>query len=323
MIQQTEKGVASGTRRLWVNVATRDSIRHFAWGTGDDNPLWINVDYASASRWGDLIAPPCFLYAIDETSVAPGHPDRRRIYRSVDWMFFDVVRVGTHLVATALAVDEKNVDGVLEQSGRVDFHSNAGVLLASAETTCLRPMELASAIEDRPEVRYSGEDLNAIERTILGESRQGAVNRIWEETKIGDETGPLLKGPLSIMDVVAWSAATSGVVTDEFEYSEGGLHAETATGPEQVSWMSQLVTDWMGDDAFLHKLNIVVEDRPPLGATTGIIGRVAALELVKNRPAARLDMSATNQDGQRTAYGTAVVFLPSSKHGPVTLPAAP
>ena len=86
--------------------------------------------------------------------------------------------------------------------------------------------------------------------------------------------------------------------------------------------MSQMVTDWMGDDAFLHRLNVVVEDCPPLGATTGITGRVAALEMVGGRPAAHLDVSATNQDGQLTAHGTAVVFLPSSEHGPVVLPVA-
>ena len=40
--------------------ATRDAIRHFAHGIGDLNPLWQDADYAAQTRWGGLIAPPCF-----------------------------------------------------------------------------------------------------------------------------------------------------------------------------------------------------------------------------------------------------------------------
>ena len=47
----------------WCHEATRDSIRHYAHGIGDDNPLWCDPDYAAGTRFGGLVAPPSFLFA--------------------------------------------------------------------------------------------------------------------------------------------------------------------------------------------------------------------------------------------------------------------
>lgn len=320
MSQTNEDRPVSRSRPSWVSAATRDAIRHFAWGIGDNNPLWTDPDYARASRWGGLIAPPCFLYGVDETTVASGLPDHRRLYRSVEWTFYDVVRLGTNLEASAWLTGEAEVDGTLEQFGRVDFHVAGGSLVARAETQCARTAQPAIAVDDRPEVRYTGEQLETIERTILAEARQGATSRNWEEVSVGDGLGPLVKGPLSIMDVVAWSAATSGVVDDDCGYSEGGLDDQSATGPEQIAWIGQMLTDWMGDHAFLHRLKIEVIASPPLGATTTITGQVTAVELVEGRPTAHIALTATDQDDQVTAQGTAEIVLPSVEHGPVSLP---
>src|SRR5437667_12075107 len=47
----------------WCHEATRDSIRHYAHGIGDDNPLWCDPEYAACTRWGGIVAPPSFLFA--------------------------------------------------------------------------------------------------------------------------------------------------------------------------------------------------------------------------------------------------------------------
>ena len=44
----------------WISEATRDAIRHFAEGVGDDNPLYLDPSHAAASPYGGLIAPPTF-----------------------------------------------------------------------------------------------------------------------------------------------------------------------------------------------------------------------------------------------------------------------
>ena len=58
-------------RMRWIETATRDAIRHFAWGIGDNNPLWLDTQYAAQSPYGGIVAPPCILYALDGTVVAP------------------------------------------------------------------------------------------------------------------------------------------------------------------------------------------------------------------------------------------------------------
>ena len=323
MTEHSNKGPVSRPRPPWARTATRDAIRHFAWGIGDNNPLWLDPNYACETRWGGLIAPPCFLYAVDETTVASGYPNRRRLYRSVDWTFYDVIRAGNSIEASARLLDETGTNDAMEQSGQVDFRLVDGTRIARAATRCLRPASSAIAVEDRPELRYTGEELEAIERSILQMKCRGSDSRFWEDTEIGEELGTLVKGPLSIMDIVAWCAATTGVIDDSAGHSEGGLHVQTATGPEQVAWIAQLITDWMGDDAFLHRLSVELNGCPPLGAKTSITGRVTSVELVERRPAAQLELTSTDQSGAKSACGTAVVLLPSSRYGPVTLPIEP
>ena len=46
------------TLEPWCYEATRDNIRHYAHGIGDDNPLWCDPDYGTKSRWEGVIAPP-------------------------------------------------------------------------------------------------------------------------------------------------------------------------------------------------------------------------------------------------------------------------
>lgn len=48
----------------WCYEVTRDNIRHYAHGIGDDNPLWCEPDYAEKSTHQTLLAPPSFLFAL-------------------------------------------------------------------------------------------------------------------------------------------------------------------------------------------------------------------------------------------------------------------
>src|SRR5207237_3702979 len=48
---------------------TWDGVRHFAYGYGDDNPLYCDPAYAGETRWEGLIAPPTFLYTMGEDAA--------------------------------------------------------------------------------------------------------------------------------------------------------------------------------------------------------------------------------------------------------------
>ena len=49
----------------WCYEATRDAIRHYAHGVGDDNPLWCDPEYAQSSIHGGLVALPSFVFPSD------------------------------------------------------------------------------------------------------------------------------------------------------------------------------------------------------------------------------------------------------------------
>ena len=76
VVRQTLDGALDSLRRLigapiaatvepWCYEATRDNIRHYAHGIGDDNPLWCDPAYAAGTRYGTIIAPPSFVFALD------------------------------------------------------------------------------------------------------------------------------------------------------------------------------------------------------------------------------------------------------------------
>ena len=53
----------------WCYEASRDNIRHWAHGIGDDNPLWCDPKYAAATEFRNVQAPPSFM----EGSGGGGH----------------------------------------------------------------------------------------------------------------------------------------------------------------------------------------------------------------------------------------------------------
>jgi hypothetical protein len=131
----------------------------------------------------------------------------------------------------------------------------------------------------------------------------------------------VLKGPISIMDVVAWCAGTRGVPAQPAGYSDGGLETGTTTGPQQTAWASHLLTNWCGDDGFVQQLRVDHATLAPLGDTVWWEG-----EVTERAPCAHgggtvgLAIRARNQLGADIATGEAKVVLPSRAHGTVALP---
>lgn len=89
---------------------------------------------------------------------------------------------------------------------------------------------------------------------------------------------------------------------------ELGMPNAYNNGPQRVGWFAHCVTNWMGDGAFLRKLNVQLRRPEVFGDTIRIGGRVAEVQ-DDSRPWARLDLWAENQLGERTASGEAEVVM--------------
>jgi acyl dehydratase len=95
-------------------------------------------------------------------------------------------------------------------------------------------------------------------------------------------------------------------------------------GRMRETWLVHLCTDWMGDDAWLWKLDCEFRLFNYVGDTQWLRGTVARKYLAAGRrPAVDLDIACTNQRGEVTTPGHATVLLPSHGHGEVRLPDPP
>ena len=54
--------------------------------------------------------------------------------------------------------------------------------------------------------RYTDDEIDAIDAQYAAqaESRRGAEPRFWEDVTVGDDVGPMVKGPLTVTDMVCW-----------------------------------------------------------------------------------------------------------------------
>ena len=86
-------------------VSQHDIRRWAMYSMGDDNPLWVDTEYARRTIWGVNIAPPTFLYSVDTTIVGPGLPGVQWLYGGTEWEFFKPVRVGDISTSRARMTD--------------------------------------------------------------------------------------------------------------------------------------------------------------------------------------------------------------------------
>jgi acyl dehydratase len=197
----------------WNHEATADTIRHWALGVGDDNPLWLDEDYAASGPYGSLVAPPTFFYSVWGPGCSPGLPRHLNFHGESQWEFMRVVRCGERVTANVKLVDliEKSSarsGRMLIEVGETVYQTLDGELLAKCISQHLRiprPDNSGSALyEPRPPHSYSVKELQKIEHEVVTRSRRGARPRSWKDVQIGEELPLLVKGPLDQATMIAF-----------------------------------------------------------------------------------------------------------------------
>jgi hypothetical protein len=80
------------------------------------------------------------------------------------------------------------------------------------------------------------------------------------------------------------------------------------------------MTNWMGDQGFLRRLNVEVRRPVLLGDTLWWKGAVTGKEVVDGYHSVHIEVLGITQREEKVSWGTAEVYLPSREHGPVVLP---
>ncbi|WP_214105253.1 FAS1-like dehydratase domain-containing protein [Acrocarpospora catenulata] len=235
-----------------------------------------------------------------------------------------------------------------QQIYEVPFTDPDGNLVCTGRSYCFR-IERDSAREakkyDEIQVRWTPEQIDEIAQRYLDEEarRRGNVPRFVEDVAVGDRLPQITKGPYTATTAIAYLLGWGGLyvrahadafdlyrrhpalaIPNEWGVPEPpervhwdpdlarrvGVPGAYDYGPERVSWMGHVVTDWMGDDGFLRTLDVQVRRHNVLGELVTCWGEVTEVDTATRTVTVQL--MATNQDGHESARGTAEVVLPSS-----------
>jgi acyl dehydratase len=240
----------------WNTVATRDNIRHWAWGIGDDNPLWLDEEYAKKTRWGCIIAPPTMLNSFGAVRGDVGLPGLHGLWTEDEWEFFHPVRVDDAITVSGALVEvlerrSEMAGRMVEEITENVYRNQKGEIVAKARTHIRRFGRAVAAQKDKHKATvikpYTEDEIRAIEEDYDKEEIRGANSRYWEDVQVGDSVGHVVKGPLAVTDIIAFHRGcphSPFVRAHRFALAYRRRHPRAATlnelgvpdVPERVHW---------------------------------------------------------------------------------------
>ena len=194
---------------------TKDSIRHFAMGMGDPNPLWLDEKYAQKTRWGGLVAPPTYLYTVIYATGmrVGGLPGVGAFHSGNYWEWYKPIRVGDLVTGTYRCSDvvEKpskfggrhiNVYAEIKYYNQLDepVATAAGWTIRAERGTSQKKGKYA----DLKLHQYTDKEIEAIYQAIENIEIRGREPRYWEHVNVGDEIPQVVKGPFGPFEIIAW-----------------------------------------------------------------------------------------------------------------------
>ena len=273
----TEHGLADLRARIgvkiertlepWCHEATRDAIRHYAHGIGDDNPLWCDPDYAARTRWDGIVAPPSFLFATSRivSGYVGGLAGVHAMWAGADWTWHEPVRRNDAITTEAWLKDliehETQFAGrSIQQVYHVDFYNQHGTLVAAADSWCFRTdRDLAretgtkyTQVKAKPPRRYTDAEIAEHYALYEDEPVRGAQPRRWTDVREGERLPTMAKGPMTVTGFIAYAQGWGGLYirANKLAWKQidrhPGLGIENRFGipdcPERVHWEQEFAT---------------------------------------------------------------------------------
>ena len=344
--------------------ATRDTIRHFVNGIGDRNPLYRDEEYAKKTKYGRLVAPPCFLYSVYwPAGYIASMPGIHAWHSGNDWRWFRPILEGDsfkyEVMLKDVVVKKSRMAGriVIGYDETTYWNQRGEVICKALGWSVWAGRAEAGAMgkyKDIPKASYTDEELQRIYEAYDREEIRGSTPRYWEDVEIGEEVGPIVKGPLSLRDMNAWlmgggspfmvahgifvdfqkrhpavgmiDSQTGQVDVPELVHMEDtraqeiGLPGAYDYGCQRMSWLGNLLTNWVGDEGFIWRMYGELRRFNILGDTTWLKGRVVGKRIIEGRCCVDIECWGENQRGEVTMPGKATVILPSREYGPVVYP---
>ena len=249
------------TAEPWCYEATRDNIRHYAHGIGDDNPLWCDPDYAAKSKYGGIIALPSFLFSTSRivSGYVGGLPGVHAMWSGADWEWHKPVHRNDTIRTEAYLKDlvehqTKFAGRAVQQIYHVDFFNQHGDKVAEADSWCFRTerdhaREQGSKYKEvraKAPRRYTTEEIQEAYKLYAKEEVRGSTTRYWEDVKEGEALPTMFKGPMTVTGFIAYAQGWGGLYIRANKLAWKLIDAHPGVGitnrfgipdvPERVHW---------------------------------------------------------------------------------------
>lgn len=262
-------GVKIGqTVEPWCHEATRDNIRHYAHGIGDDNPLWCDPEYAAKTHYGGIVALPSFLFSTSRivSGYVGGLPGVHAMWSGADWTWHKAVRrndeITTECYLKDLVEHQTRFAGrAVQQTYHVDFFNQQGDKVAEADSWCFRTerdhaREAGTKYKEvraREPRRYTDDELAAAYQLYRDEEVRGATPRYWEDVKEGEALPVMFKGPMTVTGFIAYAQGWGGLYIRANKLAWKLIDAHPGVGiknrfgipdcPERVHWEEEFALE--------------------------------------------------------------------------------
>ena len=354
--------------REYIQTASVDNIRNFAHGCGDDNPLYCDPDYARGTRWGSLIAPGMMAGIINAPMKGDPTPQhikdlRRSLFKGIhvfvsgsQWDWYRPIYPGDTLYSffgwETCDVKKSEFSGrsVINVRRYVKVNQRSEVVAVYRMLQVLTERKTAkkkgkySAIE--PAI-YTDEDIAAIDAIYAEEKVRGAELRDFDSVNVGDSLGQMVKGPLTVTDVVCFHAGGYGFVP--YAPTVGRLASKNRSripafyvkneqgipdvaqrlhwdpkwaqaignpmaydyGVMRENYLYHYLSDWVGDQGLVLHVHDEIRKFNYMGDTQYVRGEVTGKRQENGQNLVDVKVEFTNQRGEETVRATAVLSLPS------------
>jgi acyl dehydratase len=200
----------------YLRDASVDSVTIFANGIGDLNPLYRDLEYARWTRFGGLIAHPCFPW----THHWPGRsywglPGVHGFGVMIDCEFFRNVRPDDRINVWNRVIDIQEKPSKF--SGKMAMQYLESTYTNQRDEPLCRALGMtarherkasrdAGKYKDVKTHNYTPDEIARIEDQVMSESSRirGNVTRHWEDVSVGEKIDEIARGPLSMSDTMAF-----------------------------------------------------------------------------------------------------------------------
>ena len=199
----------SGPYRLDVS---SDDIRNHALSNGDANPLYIDPDYGASTRFGGHVGAPTYVDMVKHYTAAAvgGLPGIHAFHAGNDIEFFRPVRAGDVIGPTYRPSRVEDKEGkfagrMVAVDMEIMYRNQRDQLVAIAHGNIFRLVREQARKRGKYDAQqkepYSQAQLEKIWDLYDSEEIRGPKPRYWEEVEIGEVLGPIVRGPLRVVEI--------------------------------------------------------------------------------------------------------------------------